>query len=245
MATSLQDVLVCPISLQLFQDPVVAEDGHTYEREAITEWIRLNGTSPLTRQPLNIEALRPNFTLKQVIDQFETKMQEKKFKFKLNIDVRREKRALFQTFGKTIYKAEWIDQQQPCPPIIILKIDGARANKEASFYVDLSRHPHIVQTYGLVEDSAPNTSSVMLLQEYASEGSLFELLNDQIEVPAIEILEEMFIQIADAMIFLGKSNSQILCEYERLSLIYCGFHEIFKKIVRLGSFQNLHYSYLF
>jgi len=229
MATSLQDVLICPISLQLFQDPVVAEDGHTYEREAITEWILLNGTSPITRQPLIIEALRPNFILKQVIDQFETKIQEKKFNFKLNIDVRREKRALFQTFGKTIYKAEWIDRQQPSSPIIILKIDGARANKEASFYVDLSRHPHIVRTYGLVEDSIPNTSSVMLLQEYASEGSLFELLNDQIEVPAIEILEEMFIQIADAMIFLGKSNSQILCEYERLSLIYCRFQKILKK----------------
>jgi serine/threonine protein kinase len=229
MATSLQDVLVCPISLQPFQDPVVAEDGHTYEREAITEWIRLNGTSPITRQPLTIEALRPNFILKQVIDQFETKIQEKKFNFKLNIDVRREKRALFQTFGKTIYKAEWIDRQQPSPPIIILKIDGARANKEASFYVDLSRHPHIVRTYGLVEDSTPNTSSVMLLQEYASEGSLFELLNDQIEVPAIEILEEMFIQIADAMIFLGKSNSQILCKYDRFSLIYCRFQKILKK----------------
>jgi len=81
MATSLQDVLVCPISLQLFQDPVVAEDGHTYEREAIIEWIRLNGTSPLTRQTLTIEALRPNFILKKVIDQFETKLQEKKVQF--------------------------------------------------------------------------------------------------------------------------------------------------------------------
>jgi serine/threonine protein kinase len=229
MATSLQDVLVCPISLQLFQDPVVAEDGHTYEREAITEWIRLNGTSPLTRQPLTMEALRPNFILKKVIDQFETKLQEKKFNFKLNIDVRREKRALFQTFGKTIYKAEWIDQQQPRPPIIILKIDGARANKQASFYVELSRHPHIVRTYGLVEDSIPNKSSVMLLQEYASEGSLFELLNDQTEVPAIKILEEMFIQIADAMIFLGKPSKHILCKHEKLSLVYNRFQKILGK----------------
>jgi serine/threonine protein kinase len=226
MATPLEDVLVCPISLQLFQDPVVAEDGHTYERQAITEWIRLNRASPLTRQPLTIEGLRPNFILKKVIDQFETKLQEKKFNFKLNIDVRREKRALFQTFGKTIYKAEWINQQQPRPPIIILKIDGARANKEASFYVDLSRHPHIVRTYGLVEDSIPNTSSVMLLQEYASEGSLLELLNDQTQLPAIKILEEMFIQIADAMIFLGRPSKRIPYKPERLLLIYHRSREI-------------------
>lgn len=213
MASPLEDILVCPISLQIFQDPVIAEDGHTYERESITEWIQLNGTSPLTRQTLAIENLRPNIILKKVIDQFETKLQEKKFHFKLNIDIRREKRALFQTFGKSIYKAEWIDQQQPRPPVIILRIDGARANKEASFYVDQSRHPHIVRTYGLVEDSIPNTSSVMLLHEYASEGSLFELLTDQTDVLSIKILEEMFIQIADAMIFLGKANKCILCRY--------------------------------
>lgn len=204
MVTPLEDILVCPISLQLFQDPVVADDGHTYEREAITKWILLNGTSPLTRQPLTLDTLRPNFILKKVIEQFETKLQEKKFNFKLNIDVRREKRALFQAFGKSIYKAEWIDQQQAHPPIIILKLDGAQAKKEASFYADLSRHPHIVRTYGLVEDPNPNASSVMLLQEYASEGSLYELLNDQTEVPDIKVLEEMFIQITDAMIFLGE-----------------------------------------
>jgi hypothetical protein len=33
------DELTCPITLKAFQDPVFAEDGHTYERSAITEWI--------------------------------------------------------------------------------------------------------------------------------------------------------------------------------------------------------------
>ena len=27
------DCLICPITLELFRDPVLAEDGHTYERE--------------------------------------------------------------------------------------------------------------------------------------------------------------------------------------------------------------------
>jgi hypothetical protein len=34
------DELSCPISFQLMTDPVVAEDGHTYQRQAIEEWIK-------------------------------------------------------------------------------------------------------------------------------------------------------------------------------------------------------------
>ncbi len=68
MANSLETTLLCPISLQLFEDPVLAEDGHTYERAAITEWIHRNGTSPLTRQPLRIDALRSNIIIKKVVD---------------------------------------------------------------------------------------------------------------------------------------------------------------------------------
>jgi hypothetical protein len=30
--------LLCPITLQLLEDPVVATDGVTYERSAITKW---------------------------------------------------------------------------------------------------------------------------------------------------------------------------------------------------------------
>ncbi|CAF1528489.1 unnamed protein product [Adineta ricciae] len=43
------------------------------------------------------------------------------------------------------------------PDVILLKIDGAR--KQASFWVDLSRHAHIARTYGLVYEN----NSIMLL----------------------------------------------------------------------------------
>ncbi|KAA6373860.1 MAG: hypothetical protein EZS28_030615 [Streblomastix strix] len=41
---------ICPITKQLMTDPVLAEDGIYYERAAITEWLMLNNTSPVTRQ---------------------------------------------------------------------------------------------------------------------------------------------------------------------------------------------------
>ena len=51
--------LICPITLQLFVDPVKAADGYIYERVAITQWISLHQTSPFTRQILQINELIP------------------------------------------------------------------------------------------------------------------------------------------------------------------------------------------
>ena len=50
--------LLCSITGELFEDPVVTEDGHTYERTAIEEWFhsqKMAGrpvTSPLTNVKL-------------------------------------------------------------------------------------------------------------------------------------------------------------------------------------------------
>ena len=48
--------------------------------------------------------------------------------------------------------------------------------------------------------------SIMLLQEYAPEGNLHDLLDDQPRVPDEMILIEMFSQIADAMAYLAYNH---------------------------------------
>ncbi len=60
------DELICPITWEIFRDPVIATDGHVYEREAITTWILQNGTSPLTREPLKVEELQSDDHLRQL-----------------------------------------------------------------------------------------------------------------------------------------------------------------------------------
>jgi len=201
------DALSCPITLELFRDPVVAQDGHTYERKAIEDWIHKNGTSPITNQKISSEQLIPNYAIKKVIDHFETSSRDKNFQYTLDVDVKKKKvRPLFQTFGKTIYHAEWLPSNDGRPDVVLLKIDGARANKEASFYVDVSRHPHIVRTFGLVREDDNNTNAVMLLQEYASEGSLYELLCERKKPLDEKILIEIFLQIIDAMSYLSLNN---------------------------------------
>lgn len=58
----------CPITNEMMSDPVIDSEGNTFERGAIEEWLRSDGTSPLTRSPMNIRDLRPNRALKDAID---------------------------------------------------------------------------------------------------------------------------------------------------------------------------------
>mmetsp|Transcript_18233 Transcript_18233/g.29666 ORF Transcript_18233/g.29666 Transcript_18233/m.29666 type:complete len:560 (+) Transcript_18233:318-1997(+) len=62
---------LCPILQTLMSDPVVASDGHTYERAAIEEWIRtctdLDVTSPMTGLVLPSRMLFANHALRRTI----------------------------------------------------------------------------------------------------------------------------------------------------------------------------------
>src|SRR3990170_1063583 len=46
----LRDLIFCPISKQIMRNPVLAADGHFYERNEITRWFKTKKSSPLTRK---------------------------------------------------------------------------------------------------------------------------------------------------------------------------------------------------
>ena len=46
---------VCPLTLELLVDPVMAKDGRIYERSHILAWLSRNATSPITREPMGTE----------------------------------------------------------------------------------------------------------------------------------------------------------------------------------------------
>ena len=58
--------LICPITHKIIQDPVLAGDGHVYERTAIVQWIQANGSSPITLEPLRIDDLITEQGIKQL-----------------------------------------------------------------------------------------------------------------------------------------------------------------------------------
>ena len=67
--TEILNAYLCPITMEVMQDPVLATDGNTYEQSAITAWLEHSSTSPLTRQHLE-QALFPNRNLKKLIAQW-------------------------------------------------------------------------------------------------------------------------------------------------------------------------------
>eukprot|EP00501_MAST-03F_sp_TOSAG23-6_P000545 GSMAST32.ASY1.ANO1.566.1 assembled CDS len=58
--------LCCPITLDIYKDPVVAADGHTYERAAILRHFQTKNTSPLTNEVLPNRNLVPNLHCKSL-----------------------------------------------------------------------------------------------------------------------------------------------------------------------------------
>jgi hypothetical protein len=60
------DNFLCPITNEVMEDPVVAADGHTYERAAIETWFRRRNTSPMTNQVI-APNLFPNFHARSMI----------------------------------------------------------------------------------------------------------------------------------------------------------------------------------
>ena len=53
----------CPITGLAMVEPVVAADGHTYERHAISRWFQTSNRSPLTGEMLAHSELVPNYLL--------------------------------------------------------------------------------------------------------------------------------------------------------------------------------------
>ena len=57
----------CPITMNIMEHPVICSDGHTYERNAISEWLISHRTSPMTNQILSQRNLIPNHALRSLI----------------------------------------------------------------------------------------------------------------------------------------------------------------------------------
>lgn len=66
------DELICPITLEIMTDPVICDDGYTYERSAIMSIHK----SPMTREAIKTKL--PNRALKIVIDKFLSQKEQTK-----------------------------------------------------------------------------------------------------------------------------------------------------------------------
>ncbi|CAN0126679.1 unnamed protein product [Ascophyllum nodosum] len=63
-------VFACPLTLEVMIDPVVCEDGHSYERGALEAWFSNHRTSPMSNTPLKSTRVVPNHALRNSIEEW-------------------------------------------------------------------------------------------------------------------------------------------------------------------------------
>jgi Mg-chelatase subunit ChlD len=66
---SLPENFICPITQTTMVDPVMCEDGISYEKSAILRWLQNNNTSPVTRQIISANII-PNIALRNTIQDY-------------------------------------------------------------------------------------------------------------------------------------------------------------------------------
>ena len=65
------DDFICPITTEIMSDPVMAADGHAYERTAIERWLATKSTSPMTGEELGNTGLFPSHILRRQIREWQ------------------------------------------------------------------------------------------------------------------------------------------------------------------------------
>ncbi|KAG7358829.1 U-box domain containing protein [Nitzschia inconspicua] len=64
-AIDIPDEFICPLTLEIFSDPLISKHGHNFERRAILEWLAEGSSEcPLTRKPLSPSMLIPNVQMR-------------------------------------------------------------------------------------------------------------------------------------------------------------------------------------
>eukprot|EP00043_Microstomoeca_roanoka_P019705 m.225444 g.225444 ORF g.225444 m.225444 type:complete len:504 (-) comp17041_c0_seq7:4857-6368(-) len=122
----------CPITYDLFVDPVVASDGFTYERDAISHWIRENPVSPLTRQRIS-DKLYPNNAMRTLVINYResiglpsTPQPTQSFHDDPDAEMEHDlagvpdlepERILFQEFLETLFDVQQTRPTQPMQPM--------------------------------------------------------------------------------------------------------------------------------
>lgn len=59
----------CMITGEIMTDPVIDPDGHSYEKSAILQWLRIKSLSPITKKRMTPTDLRPNRALQTTIEE--------------------------------------------------------------------------------------------------------------------------------------------------------------------------------
>jgi len=69
MHTDFKESFICPISGQIFKQPVLAQDGYFYEKMQIKKWFKNHNTSPMTNSEITTK-LQECFIFNSMLEKF-------------------------------------------------------------------------------------------------------------------------------------------------------------------------------
>ena len=111
----------CPFSFEIMEEPVICDDEYTYDKKSLVKLSK--PISPLTNQPININNLIFNRTLKSIIDKYNTEnstsnQQTTKQKEKQSVAFQKQRNETFNfilltIFFTTLFCAIMIKLQMP------------------------------------------------------------------------------------------------------------------------------------
>ena len=62
---------VCPLTLDVMNDPIMTKYGQSYERSALLEWLQSgHGVCPLSRRPLHLQDIVTNHGLRMKVEEW-------------------------------------------------------------------------------------------------------------------------------------------------------------------------------
>lgn len=64
------DYLIDGITFEVMHDPVITPSGSSFDRIGILKYVEKAGVDPLTRTPMTVKDLRPNYALKAACEEF-------------------------------------------------------------------------------------------------------------------------------------------------------------------------------
>ena len=68
--TAILESILCPILKMPMKNPFQGNDGHTYEYDAIVEWLNKKQISPMTNEPMYISDLNVNASIRYLCDKY-------------------------------------------------------------------------------------------------------------------------------------------------------------------------------
>ena len=213
--------LKCPITGQLFNDPVVAIDGYTYERSAIEQWLRARCVSPVTLLPMQHSNVYPSRTIISLVTAWRAGSLRCEAPQRVQpLPIAAPPAVLSIPQGdlsiggacvgrgsyKTVYRGDWRGREVA----VATMLRGAVLDAELRAMMSTGLHPHILQVHG-VTDVADDPSQLHIISELAPMGSLSDVMSRGQETGEITrivspVILAIAMQICEAMIAVTRAG---------------------------------------